>query len=35
MNNEDYVDTRCPLSALTARIIAAAHEVYRILGPGF
>ena len=30
-----YVDTRYPLSALTARIIAAAHEVHRTLGPGF
>jgi GxxExxY protein len=31
----EYVDTRYPLSALTARIIAAAHEVHRVLGPGF
>ena len=33
--HQAYVDTRYPLSALTARIIAAAHEVHRILGPGF
>ena len=30
-----YVDTQYPLSALTSRIIAAAHEVHRALGPGF
>ncbi len=30
-----YVDERYPLSALTARIIAAAKEVHRNLGPGF
>jgi GxxExxY protein len=35
MTNGDYVDARYPLSALTARIIAAAHEVHRGLGPGF
>jgi GxxExxY protein len=35
MNGEGYVDTRYPLSALTARIIAAAQEVHRTLGPGF
>jgi GxxExxY protein len=29
------VAARYPLSALTARIIAAAQEVHRILGPGF
>jgi GxxExxY protein len=35
VSNETYVDDRYPLSALTARIIAAAQEVHRILGPGF
>jgi len=30
-----YVDSRHPLSALTGRIIAAAQEVHRTLGPGF
>ncbi len=35
MNNEVYVDTQYPLSALTSRTLAAAHEVHRILGPGF
>jgi len=35
MNNKAYVDTRYPLSALTAQIIAAAQEVHRTLGPGF
>ena len=35
MKNQSYVDTRYPLSALTARIIAAAAEVHRLLGPGF
>ena len=35
MNNEVYVDTQYLLSALTSRILAAAHEVHRILGPGF
>jgi GxxExxY protein len=30
-----YVDSRYPLSALTGRIIAAAQEVHRVLGPGF
>ena len=34
-HSEAYVDTRYPLSALTAQIIAAAHEVHHILGPGF
>jgi GxxExxY protein len=33
--SETYVDARYPLSALTARIIAAAQEVHRVLGPGF
>jgi GxxExxY protein len=32
---EAYVDSRYPLSALTARIIAAAQEVHSTLGPGF
>jgi GxxExxY protein len=38
MNNSTdkaYVDSRYPLSALTAKILAAAHEVHRALGPGF
>ena len=30
-----YVDEHYPLSALTARIIAAANEVHQVLGPGF
>ena len=33
--HERYVDTRYPLSAETARILAAAQEVHRHLGPGF
>jgi GxxExxY protein len=33
--DEAYVDERYPLSALTARIIAAAKEVHACLGPGF
>ena len=32
---EAYVDDRDPLSAITARILAAAREVHRHLGPGF
>ena len=32
---EAHVDTRYPLSAETAKILAAAHEVHRHLGPGF
>ena len=35
MSNAEYVDSRYPLSALTACIIAAAHTVHRALGPGF
>ena len=36
MTNENaHVDSRYPLSALTGRIIAAAQEVHRVLGPGF
>ncbi|GAB4543564.1 MAG: GxxExxY protein [Anaerolineae bacterium] len=36
MTNDDaYVDSRYPLSALTGRIIAAAQEVHYVLGPGF
>lgn len=37
MNTEDerYLDARYPLSAETARILAAAQEVHRQLGPGF
>jgi len=41
MVNQDGVETRqyvkdeYPLSDITARIIAAAREVHRILGPGF
>jgi GxxExxY protein len=34
-NDNSYVDSRYPLSALTGRIIAAAQEVHRVLGPGF
>jgi GxxExxY protein len=30
-----YVKAAYPLSDVTARIIAAALEVYRVLGPGF
>jgi GxxExxY protein len=33
--HERYVDARYPLSAETARILAAAQEVHRHLGPGF
>ena len=32
---ETHVDARYPLSAETAKILAAAHEVHRHLGPGF
>jgi GxxExxY protein len=35
MGNDGYVDERYPLSALTARIIAATQEVHHTLGPGF
>jgi GxxExxY protein len=35
IEHERYVDTRYPLSAETARILAAAQEVHRNLGPGF
>jgi GxxExxY protein len=35
MSNPSYVDSRYPLSGLTAKALAAAHEVHRILGPGF
>jgi hypothetical protein len=34
-NHSAYVDPRYPLSAETARIIAAAREVHRHLEPGF
>jgi GxxExxY protein len=34
-NQATYIDDRYPLSALTGRIIAAAKEVHRDLGPGF
>lgn len=30
-----YVDEQYPLSELTGRIIAAATEVHKVLGPGF
>jgi len=30
-----YVDARYPLSELTAKALAAAHEVHHVLGPGF
>jgi GxxExxY protein len=35
MGDQVYVDKRYPLSALTGRIIGAAQEVHRTLGPGF
>jgi GxxExxY protein len=35
MSNRRYVDSRYPLSELTAKALAAAHEVHRVLGPGF
>ena len=35
MANRPYVDSRYPLSGLTAKALAAAHEVHRVLGPGF
>ena len=35
MTEQSYVDDRYPLSALTAKIIAAATEVHRCLGPGY
>jgi len=34
-NHERYVDARYPLSELTAKALAAAYEVHRVLGPGF
>jgi len=33
--NQQYVKDEYPLSDVTARIIAAATEVHRTLGPGF
>lgn len=33
--SRSYVDPRYPLSAETAKILAAAHEVHNCLGPGF
>ena len=35
MGDQPYVDARYPLSELTAKVLAAAHEVHRVLGPGF
>ena len=35
MSDQQYIDSRYPLSALTAKSLAAAHEVHRVLGPGF
>ena len=35
MGDQAYVDSRYPLSGLTAKALAAAHEVHRVLGPGF
>jgi GxxExxY protein len=35
MTDDVYTDPRYPLSPLTGRIIAAAHEVHHVLGPGF
>ena len=34
-NDQAYVDSRYPLSALTGQIIGAAQEVHRTLGSGF
>jgi GxxExxY protein len=33
--SQQYVKAEYPLSDVTARIIAAATEVHRVLGPGF
>jgi pentose-5-phosphate-3-epimerase len=33
--NAKYVNEEYPLSEVTARIIAAAKEVHKTLGPGF
>jgi GxxExxY protein len=35
LSNQAYVDAHYPLSGLTAKVLAAAHEVHRVLGPGF
>jgi GxxExxY protein len=35
MSKRAYVDARYPLSELTGKTLAAAHEVHRVLGPGF
>ena len=35
MTDPTHVDTRYPLSGLTAKVLAAAHEAHRVLGPGF
>ena len=35
MGDQPYVDSRYPLSGLTAKALAAAHEVHHVLGPGF
>jgi len=35
LGDQPYVDPRYPLSGLTAKALAAAHEVHRVLGPGF
>jgi len=35
MINKAYVKEEYPLSELTGRIIAAAREVHKVLGPGF
>jgi GxxExxY protein len=35
VSKRSHIDSRYPLSALTGRIIAAAQEVHRVLGPGF
>jgi len=35
VSQRSHIDSRYPLSALTGRIIAAAQEVHRALGPGF
>jgi GxxExxY protein len=35
MSASPYVNDQYPLSGITARIITAAKEVHRTLGPGF
>jgi GxxExxY protein len=35
LGDQSYVDSRYPLSGLAAKVLAAAHEVHRVFGPGF